>query len=85
MPPYENRFTVGTRVRIASLIELDTFRRTWTYHNPLTSAQLAFAGGELVVVEIGFYHGGDPLYTLDGAPGVWHEACLSAASSHAGE
>jgi hypothetical protein len=26
--------------------------------------------------EVGFYHGGDVLYTLDGIPGLWHEQCL---------
>jgi hypothetical protein len=29
---------------------------------------------------VGFYHGGDPLYSLDGVPGVWHERCLVLAT-----
>lgn len=34
-----------------------------------------------MVEKVGFYHGGDPLYKLDGVPGVWHEECLEAAYS----
>jgi hypothetical protein len=30
------------------------------------------------VRDVGFYHGGDVLYHLDGAPGIWHEVCLHA-------
>jgi hypothetical protein len=26
-----------------------------------------------------FYHGGDPLYGLRDAPGLWHEQCLAPA------
>jgi hypothetical protein len=28
-------------------------------------------------VSVGFYHGGDVLYVLEGIPGVWHESCLT--------
>jgi hypothetical protein len=77
MPAYHERYPVGTRVRIASAADLDAFQHAWRYHDPLTTAQLAFAGQECIVAQVGFYHGGDPLYVLDGVPGVWHEPCLS--------
>ena len=32
-----------------------------------------------VVSSVGFYHGGDELYVIEGIPGVWHEVCLSLA------
>jgi hypothetical protein len=28
------------------------------------------------VAAIGYYHGGDVLYTLNDIPGIWHEQCL---------
>ena len=83
MTPYIERFPVGTRVRIATRPELDTFRADWHLHNPLTAEQLGCAGREATVKEIGFYHGGDLLYVLAGLPGVWHEPCLSGISAHA--
>jgi len=39
---------------------------------------MAFAGSEAKVLTVGFYHGGDVLYTLKGVPGIWHELCLMA-------
>ena len=30
------------------------------------------------VKEVTFFHGGDEIYSLEGMPGVWHEACLRA-------
>lgn len=77
MPAYAERFAVGARVRIASRSELDAFRKTWAFHNPLIPEQLEFAGQEAIVAQVGFYHGGDPLYVLTDVPGVWHEACLA--------
>ena len=79
MPAYQERFAVGSRVRIASRDELETFQREWTLHNPLTAEQLPFANRESVVADVGFYHGGDPLYVLADIPGVWHETCLAAS------
>jgi hypothetical protein len=83
MPPYTERFPVGTRVRVTTRQTLEEFRADWRFHNPLTSAQLECAGQEATVKEVGFYHGGDPLYVLIGLPGVWHEPCLSDNSGNA--
>ena len=79
MPNYREKFPAGTRVRVVSREALEQFRREWRLHNPLASAQLNFGGHEAVVAEVGFYHGGDALYTLAGIPGVWHERCLSSS------
>ncbi len=76
MNPYEEAFPVGTMVRIADLHELEEFRETWAYHNPLQPEQFAEAGRAVRVAAVGFYHGGDPLYTLEDTVGVWHESCL---------
>ena len=76
MPPYEELFPVGSEVLIASAEELQTFRREWRLHNPLSVNQLAFANATAVVKSVGFYHGGEALYELDGVPGVWHEGLL---------
>lgn len=46
------------------------------YHNKLTDEQMPFAGCVPRVAKVGYYHGGDPLYELEGLPGVWHEVCL---------
>ena len=75
-PPYNEQFPVGTRVQIAPRDVLEEFRRTWSYHHPLTVEQLACAGQQATVRDVGFYHGGDVLYTLDGVAGIWHEQCL---------
>jgi hypothetical protein len=77
--PYVARFSIGTRVRIADRAALAKFRAKWRHHNPLTPEQLAFAGREALVKDIGYYHGGDVLYTLEDVSGVWHEACLVSA------
>ena len=76
MAPYHERLPVGTRVRVASLERLEEFSRTWRFHNPLTVEQLPFAGRESTVRQVGFYHGGDALYTLADVPGLWHEQCI---------
>lgn len=76
MPAYNEQFPVGTRVQIAPQARLDQFKRAWRYHHPLTVEQLAFAGQPAVVLAVGFYHGGDVLYELEGIPGMWHEECL---------
>jgi hypothetical protein len=74
--PYESRFVEGDRARIASREKLQDFRDRWRLHNSLTEEQLRFAGTDVRVAEVAFYHGGDPLYRLEGIPGFWHEACL---------
>lgn len=81
MPAYHERFPVGSRVRVASRERLDQFIRTWRFYNPLTAQQLPFAGRETTVRQVGFYHGGDALYTLDNIPGVWHEPCILDAEA----
>jgi len=83
MTAYQARFRPREQVRIASLSDLEAFQQTWTRHHPLTIAQLGFADRRAVVEEVGYYHGGDVLYTLQDIPGIWHEACLSGFSSHA--
>ena len=58
---------------------LHAFRASWKYHHPLGEAQLDAAGRTAVVARVGYYHGGDPLYELEGLPGLWHEVCLERA------
>ena len=77
MTPYAERFPVGSTVRIAERHALELFRQTWNLHNPLLPEQLAFGGSRATIGSVGFYHGGDVLYVLDGIPGVWHEQCLT--------
>ena len=79
MPLYKAAFPAGTSVRIVADSALRDFRETWSYHHNLRDEQMPFAGRVLEVAAVGFYHGGDPLYELKGAPGLWHEACLEAA------
>jgi hypothetical protein len=76
MKPYVAAFAVGSSVRVRDRAELERFRREWKHHNPLTDKQAGFASKVATVDEVGFYHGGDPLYKLAGVPGVWHEECL---------
>src|ERR1043165_8668642 len=75
--PYEADYPEGSVVKIAPRSELERFMREWKWHNKLQSEQLEYAGQEAIVGSVGFYHGGDELYTLDGIPGVWHEECLT--------
>ena len=78
--PYKEAFPVGTKVRVADRAVLDDFRATWQYHHKLGPEQLEFALRQARVADVGFYHGGDPIYTLAGVPGLWHERCLRLAS-----
>jgi len=80
MEPYKEAFSAGSQVRVGDRPELEEFLRTWKFHNPLKPEQLAFAGRTAKVANVGFYHGGDPLYVLEGIPGVWHEECLTSAA-----
>ncbi len=80
MPLYDALYPIGTRVRIADRDVLEQFRASWHYHNPLDDEQLAYADQPATVKKVGFYHGGDVLYELDGIPGTWHEQVLRAAS-----
>jgi hypothetical protein len=64
---------------VADKAFLEDFRRTWKYDHPLEKQQLDSAGAIAKIKTVGFYHGGDVLYTLKELPGIWHEECLSAA------
>ena len=80
MAPYNEDFPIGSEVRIADLKYLREFQGTWKYHNKLQPGQLAYAGITAVVARVGYYHGGDVLYSLRGIPGLWHEQCLTTAT-----
>jgi len=75
--PYSERYPVGSAVTIASLEELEEFMRTWKLHHALVPEQLKFAGMTTIVRAVGYYHGGDVVYTLDGTQDFgWLEPCL---------
>jgi len=78
MPPYQESYPKGARVRIAHRSTLVEFRRTWKLHHRLKWWQLWYAGKRTVVQNVLFYHGGDVLYQLVGTPGIWHECCVEA-------
>jgi hypothetical protein len=77
--PYKETFPAGTVVRIADRAFLEEFKATWRYHHKLKPEQLEFAGHKAKVIGVGFYHGGDQIYTLEGIPGLWLEPCLRPA------
>lgn len=75
--PYAERYPVGSLVEVAPLETLTEFMRTWKYHHKLQPDQLRFAGKILKVRSVGYYHGGDPVYQLEGAEKFrWLEPCL---------
>lgn len=76
--PYEAEFPIGTIVRVADRESLERFQREWRFHHPLGDEQLEFAGCVALVLDVGYYHGGGELYSLEGIPGTWHEVCLAA-------
>ena len=76
MPAYEAAYAEGVSVAILPRRELELFRETWLFHHKLEVDQLVFAGRIARVKSIGYYHGGDVLYELEGVPGIWHEQCL---------
>ena len=78
--PYKEAFPEGTRVRVAARDFLAHFMVEWKYHHKLQPDQLAYADREAKVKAVGFYHGGDPVYTLQDIPGLWLEQCLRAVS-----
>jgi hypothetical protein len=75
---YQEKYPIGTVVRIAPLERLETFKRDWKFHHPLQEEQLRFAGSTDRVRTVGFYHGGDVLYHLEIALGTWHEEVLDS-------
>ena len=80
--PYEALFAIGDRVVVEDRSVLEKFAREWKYHNPLMPSQIDSAGMHSTVKDVGFYHGGDPIYQLENVEGTWHEGCLKA-STHA--
>lgn len=74
------KFPVGSNVRIADRAMLEEFMANWTLHHKLTARQIRYAGKVVKVKKNYMYHGGDVLYELKGAPGIWHEWCLGQAS-----
>jgi hypothetical protein len=76
---YREEFPVGTSVRIAERPELEKFMNNWKLHNKLQPEQLEYAGRIGKIKSVGFYHGGDELYEIEGVLGVWHEQCLKVA------
>jgi hypothetical protein len=74
--PYREEFPKGSKVKIADRDFLEHFLNSWKSHHKLEPEQLGFAGQIATVKAVGFYHGGDELYELDGVPGNWHEQCL---------
>src|SRR6476620_8250630 len=81
MPPYKEQFPTGTKVRVVDREVLEAFSKNWQYHHKLEPAQLGYANYVTAVTKVTFYHGGDPLYEIHGAPGIWHEQCLRASDS----
>jgi len=81
MKPYQEQFPIGTTVRISERPELERFRREWQFHHKLEVEQLSYAGRTARVRNVGFYHGGDVLYHLDGVPGISHEVCLTLSNN----
>jgi hypothetical protein len=76
---YDEKYPVGTLVRIASRDRLRALKQQWKYHHPLGDDQLKFSGTADKVCGVSFYHGGDVLYQLEDAPGTWHEEILDPA------
>ena len=75
---YKAEFVKGSRFKIADRTFLEDFHRTWKLHHRLEPDQLNFADKVANVKSVGFYHGGDELYELEGVLGIWHERCLTA-------
>ena len=78
--PYRAEFAVGSLVRVADRRTLERFVAEWKFHHPLDPSNARFAGLRAKVANVGFYHGGDELYELEGFPGLWHESYLKADS-----
>lgn len=79
--PYDAKFKKGEQVKIGLRDELERFMHEWHYHDPLTKEQLLYAGFVALIKDVGFFHGGEPIYELASIPGTWHEECLSGVST----
>src|SRR5690349_7841938 len=78
--PYRAEFEIGEKVQIADREFLLNFISEWKYHHPLQPEQLAYADQIASVQSVGFYHGGDEVYTLFHIPGIWNEECLRSTA-----
>jgi hypothetical protein len=70
------KFKEGDLVRVADHATLSEFVQSWKLHHTLQPDQLEHAGKTTRVAEVRLYHGGDILYVLEGAPGIWHQRCV---------
>jgi hypothetical protein len=70
------RFSKGSKARVADRATLEDFMMTWKFHHKLRQEQLDYADRVATVAEVGWYHGGDPVYTFAGIPGLWLDECL---------
>jgi len=73
---YKEKFPKGSTVKIVQRALLEIFSKTWKPHHELEPNQLNYADQIAEVKSVGFYHGRDVLYELEGVPGIWHEQCL---------
>ena len=64
--------------KLRTVLFWKTSTEQWKSQHNLKPEQLGFADEIASVSSVGFYHGGDELYELEGVPGLWHEACLRA-------
>jgi len=62
---------MGSKARVADRATLEEFMKTWKYHHKLQPQQVEYADRVATVAKVGWYHGGDPVYQLDGIPGLW--------------
>jgi hypothetical protein len=84
MPEYNALYPPGTRVKINDRDSLERFMHAWELHHRLVPARLEYAGLETRVLHRCYYHGGDPLYLLEGTDNyLWHETCPSRSTSSA--
>lgn len=81
MALYDADYPEGTLVKIVTLQDLESFRDSWRFHHPIQPEQLEYANRIVRVKSVGYYHGGDVLYQLEGIPGTWHERCLRAVEN----
>ena len=71
--PYNADFPVGTTVIVMPRPVLERFVDRRDLHHSLTAEQLECAESSAVVRSVGYYHGSDELYELEGLPGIWRE------------
>lgn len=76
MPEYHSAFEPGDIIRVKNETYLLNFQKTWKYHHNISDEQIKYANRKDKVKKVYYYHGGDPLYELVNAPGVWHEQLI---------